>query len=127
MTDVERATILDYDQRFFDALTTADADSLTGLLADDFVLVTVNNGDIVPGRALIEAVRSKAVRFSEIQAFHDEALVRRIGEVAIVVGRTSMTFLTDDGTVTTGSRYTHVFQTVGGGWRLVSAQGTQLH
>jgi ketosteroid isomerase-like protein len=63
-----------------------------------------------------------------IDSYHDEAIVRRLGEVAIVVGRTAMSVTAPDGTgFTLSSRYTHVFIAgTDGGCRLVSAQGTPI-
>lgn len=92
------------------------------------LLVGVNDGAVVPRSALIEAVASGAVRFPTITAYPDEAIVRRLGAVAIVVGRTGMSVTAPDGAgFTLGSRYTHVF-TAGtdDGWRLISAQGTPI-
>lgn len=106
----------------------ADVAALEDLLADEFILVGVNDGAVVPRSALIEAVASGVVRFPTINSYHDEAIVRRLGEVAIVVGRTGMSVTAPDGTgFILGSRYTHVF-TAGtqDGWRLISAQGTPI-
>ena len=124
----DRSALLDCDQRFFDALMAADGAAMEDLLADEFILVGVNDGAVVPRSALIEAVASGAVRFPTINSYHDEAIVRRLGEVAIVVGRTAMSVTAPDGTgFMLGSRYTHVF-TAGthDGWRLISAQGTPI-
>ncbi len=124
----DRAAVLDRDQRFFDALMAADVTALEDLLAEEFILVGVNDGAVVPRSALIEAVASGAVRFPTINSYPDEAIVRRLGQVAIVVGRTGMSVTAPDGAAfTLGSRYTHVF--TGGtdeGWRLISAQGTPI-
>ncbi|MEV4375616.1 nuclear transport factor 2 family protein [Streptosporangium sp. NPDC049644] len=127
-TPDDRASLLDHDRRFFDALVAGDAARLSELLADDFILVSVNDGAAVPGSVLLDAVSSGAVRFPAVQSFPDEAVVRRIGDVGIVVGRTGMNFTNPDGsTFTGGSRYTHVFVAGSGtGWRLVSAQGTEI-
>lgn len=106
----------------------ADVAALERLLADEFILVGVNDGAVVPRAALIEAVASGAVRFPAIDTYHDEAIVRRLGEVAIVVGRTGMSVTAPDGSgFILGSRYTHVF-TLGAdsGWQLISAQGTPI-
>ncbi len=124
----DRAALVECDQRFFDALVAADTARLAELLADGFLLVAVNDGAVVDRAALLDAVAGGAVRFPAVRPFPDEAVVRRIGEVGVVVGRTAMNFTGDDGsTFTAGSRYTHVFaRDAGAGWRLVSAQGTQI-
>jgi ketosteroid isomerase-like protein len=121
----DRTALLARDQGFFDALVAGDAAALGDLLAEDFVLVGVADGAVVSGADLLGAVSSGAVRFPAIQAYPDEAIVRRIGEVGIVVGRTAMAFTGVDGTVQ--SRYTHVFVADPAvGWRLASAQGTPI-
>jgi ketosteroid isomerase-like protein len=124
----DRASLLDRDQRFFDALVAGDAAGLGELLADDFILVSVDGGAAVTRSELLGAIAAEAVRFPAVQSFHDEAVVRRVGDVGIVVGRTGMNFTNADGsTFTAGSRYTHVFAAEpGGGWRLLSAQGTEI-
>ncbi|NUW45144.1 YybH family protein [Nonomuraea rhodomycinica] len=124
----ERQSLLDHDRRFFEALTAADAKALAGLLTDDFVLVSVDDGAVVDRDVLIDAVASGAVRFPAIEAFPEEAVVRRVGEVGIVVGRTGMNFTQPDGTAfSAGSRYTHVYVADSPGtWRLTSAQGTTI-
>ncbi|MDR8408926.1 nuclear transport factor 2 family protein [Nonomuraea sp. 3-1Str] len=124
----DRRSLLDHDQRFFEALTAAEVKVLDDLLADDFVLVSVEDGAAVGRDVLLDAIATGAVRFPAIESFPDEAIVRRIGDVGIVVGRTGMNFTRPDGTAfSAGSRYTHVYVAVSPGlWRLVSAQGTAI-
>jgi ketosteroid isomerase-like protein len=124
----DRASLLEQDQRFFDALVAADTTSLNDLLAEDFILVAVNDGSTVTKTDLLGVMASGTLRFPAVQSYPADAIVRRIGDVAIVVGRTSMNFTNADGTAfTTASRYTHVFSFDSiAGWRLVSAQGTQI-
>jgi ketosteroid isomerase-like protein len=126
--DHDRTGLLDHDRRFFDALVAGDAARLEGLLTDDFVMVSINDGSTVTKIDLLDALSSGTVRFPAIESFPREALVRRIGDVGIVVGRTGMNFTSPDGTTfTAGSRYTHVFTAEpNAGWRLVSAQGTEI-
>jgi ketosteroid isomerase-like protein len=123
----DHASLLEHDQRFFDALVAADTTSLNDLLAEDFILVAVNDGAAVTKADLLGAIDS-GLRFPAIESHHAEAIVRRIADVAIIVGRTSMNFTDADGTsFTSASRYTHVFSFDGtAGWRLLSAQGTQI-
>ena len=128
----DRAAVLDGDQRFFQALMAADVAALEDLLAEESIVVGVNDGAVVARSALIEAVASGAVRFPAITGYHDEAIVRRLESVAIVIGRTGMNVTASDGAgFTLGSRYTHVFAAgtddgSDGGWRLISAQGTRI-
>ncbi|WP_327092209.1 nuclear transport factor 2 family protein [Nonomuraea sp. NBC_01738] len=128
MNDTDRTTLLKRDQSFFDALVAGDLAVLEELLADDFVLVGVEDGAIADRQIVLDLVASGALRFPAIQSFPDEAIVRVIGTVGIVVGRTGMNFTGPDGaTFSAGSRYTHVYAAdTLGGWRLVSAQGTTI-
>ncbi|MBC3840666.1 nuclear transport factor 2 family protein [Streptacidiphilus sp. 4-A2] len=41
------AALTELDQRFFDALVAADAGRLGELLADDFILVSIEDGSVV--------------------------------------------------------------------------------
>ncbi|MGW5931709.1 YybH family protein [Streptomyces anulatus] len=124
----DRAALVEHDQRFFNALVSADTACLGELLADDFILVSIEDGSVVPRLALLAAVSSGIVTFPAVESFPEEAVVRRHGDVGIVVGRTNMNFASSDGTTfTAGSRYTHVFTAdSAAGWRLVSAQGTRI-
>ncbi|GIH96777.1 YybH family protein [Planobispora siamensis] len=121
-------TLLRHDQYFFQALMDADVARLDALLAEDFVLVGVEDGAVADKTALLTLITSGALRFPAIDSFPEEAVVRRIGDVGLVVGRTGMTFQNPDGTTfSAGSRYTHVFAAdASGAWRLISAQGTAI-
>ena len=123
----DRAALLDRDREFFAALTEGDSTALESLLAPDFVIVEISSGSVFARADLIGAVASGAVRFPAVQAFPDEAVLRRVGSVGIVVGRTAMRFVNADGSgFTSGSRYTHVYALDGDTWRLLSAQGTEI-
>lgn len=128
MSDADRVTILKHDQSFFDALVASDVTVLEELLADDFVLVGVEDGAVADRGTLLGLMASRSLRFPRIHSFPDEAIVRVIGRVGIVVGRTGMNFTNPDGTTfSAGSRYTHVYAAdADGAWRLVSAQGTAI-
>ena len=115
------------DAAFFAALRSADADALDALLADDFMIVEVGAGTVHTRDAFLGAVRQGHVRFTAIDTDPAESLVRVHGALAVVIGSTRMTMagaLGAPGTV--HSRYTHVFDTDGGAWRLRSAQGTAI-
>ena len=115
------------DQAFFGALLAGDTGKLDELLAPEFLIVDVATGGVTDRAGFLEFVGSGQVRFAEIQPYAGETVVRCIGDVVIVVGRTRMTFsMPDATTVQVGSRYTHVFSAAAGRWQLVSAQGTQL-
>jgi NAD(P)H-dependent FMN reductase/ketosteroid isomerase-like protein len=118
--------VLGTDEEFFAALLARNAPALEVLLAEDFVIVEVSSGQAHPRGAFLDAVRSGAVVFEAIERWPQETLIRRYGNVAVVVGRTTMTFTGDDSTFQADSRYTHVYALDGGKWRLLSAQGTPI-
>lgn len=123
----DRAALLGRDGEFFAALVAADLARLDDILAADFLIVDISSGSVFDRNELLGAVRSGAVRFPAVEAFSDEASVRRVGSVGIVVGRTGMNFQNTDGTsFVAGSRYTHVYAIQDGPWRLLSAQGTTI-
>ncbi|MFG1682635.1 nuclear transport factor 2 family protein [Nonomuraea sp. NPDC049269] len=124
----DRATLLKHDQSFFDALVANDLDHLKELLADDFILVGVEDGAVADRGIVLDLVASGSLQFPRIDSFPDEAIVRVVGKVGIVVGRTGMNFTNPDGTTfSAGSRYTHVYAAdAHGSWRLISAQGTAI-
>jgi len=116
--------LLAVDDAFFAALLSADIDSLGSLLADDFILVGVFDGGIVTKSALLEVLGSGILTFVSVEPAERE--VRRYGDAAIIVGRTSMKCRFSGSEIGVESRYTHVFAEVEGIWRLVSAQGTPI-
>ncbi|HTO70059.1 MAG TPA: nuclear transport factor 2 family protein [Myxococcota bacterium] len=128
MTESDRRELLRADTAFFAALLAGDTPALDGLLGDDFAIVDVAAGNVTGRAAFREAVASAEVRFAAIETNPDEALVRLYGDTGVVVGRTKMKLRLPDGAeLEVGSRYTHVFhRAAGAGWRLVSAQGTQI-
>jgi ketosteroid isomerase-like protein len=124
----ERTILLERDEEFFAALVAGDTAALRELLAEDFVLVAIGSGAVVTRAELVGAVAAGQLTFPAVRAFPAEAVVRRFGEVGIVVGRTAMSFRGADGAeFGAGSRYTHVYaRQPGAAWRLVSAQGTEI-
>ena len=116
------------DAAFFKALLERDVSALEELLAEDFLIVDVASGSVHPRAAFLEAIGAGMVRFEEIRTFPEETVIRLAGPgTGVVVGRTAMSFSGPDGALTeVASRYTHVFEEEGGGWRLLSAQGTPI-
>lgn len=126
MTTEDRATLLAADRSFFDALVSGDGAAVRALLADDFVIVSVQDGSVNTGADLVAAIDG-GLTFPAVTDHPDEAIVRVVGDVGIVVGRTAMSFVGPDGApFEAGSRYTHVYVRAGKGWRLLSAQGTEI-
>ncbi len=128
MSAEARTAVIATDAAFFAALLAADVARLEQLLAEDFLIVDVNQGAVTGRAAFIAFVASGAVRFEAIDTIAAESVVRLYGDAAIVVGATAMRFRLEDGTAfSAGSRYTHVFARASSNvWQLVSAQGTRI-
>ena len=112
------------EQEFFRALIEADAATLERLLADDCLLIDVMSGSEGPKAALIDTIASRQLRFDQINRI--DYRVRPYGMVAIVTGQTEMSGSLDGQPFKVPSRYTHVFVDQGYGWRMATAQGTQI-
>ena len=118
--------VLAVDRAFFTALVEGDGQALDGILADQFILVGVNDGAVVPRDVLVALVGRGQLRFNAIEADGSAVLLRRYGPTAIVVGRTEMHGSFDGTPFRATSRYTHVFVEDQGRWRLASSQGTPI-
>lgn len=122
-----KADVLAADAAFFAALLSRDIGALERLLAPDFLIVDVARGGIAPRAAFIALVMEGAVRFDAIDTDPADAIVRRYGDAAVVIGATAMRFrMPDGGVIASRSRYTHVFVCCDRAWRLASAQGTPI-
>jgi len=128
MSALEMNPVMAVDAAFFAALLAADTARLEELLADDFLIVDVNQGAVTERALFIGFVASGAARFEAIETNPADCVVRVYGDTAIVVGATTMRFKLEDGTsFAARSRYTHVFtRTRAGAWQLASAQGTRI-
>jgi hypothetical protein len=91
---------------------------------DDFVLIDVMTGSEVAKAALLEVVGGGQLQFEAIERV--ESRVRAYGTAAVITGRTEMRGRFGGKAFGASSRYTHVFVTDGGQWRMVAAQGTQI-
>jgi len=114
------------EEAFFAGLLAGDATALEQVLAEDFVLVDVLNGDVVPRIGLLEALRAGDLAFLSVARDEAEVLIRHRPGVAVVVGRTRMAMRYLGVQAAAGSRYTHVYVHDGQRWRLLTAQGTRL-
>jgi hypothetical protein len=116
---------LDADRAFFNALISANLDSLDDLLTADFLMIDVLAGSEVSKPMLLAAVGSSQVKFEAIDPV--ESRVRFYSTTtAVVTGRTEIRGRAGEATFTASSRYTHVFILQDGAWLLASAQGTQI-
>jgi ketosteroid isomerase-like protein len=122
---VSHQDVLHAEDTFFSALLAGDATALDGVLAEDFALVDVIAGAVLPRQALVGLIASGELTFLEIVRNPADTSVRQRTGVGVVVGRTRMTISGPEGQVTVHSRYTHVYVNDAGQWRLLAAQGTQ--
>lgn len=117
------AKVIAADDRFFRSLVAGDIDALVNLLDDDFLLIDLT-GALSSKSAMLNAIRSGALRFDGIDP--QDQSVRFFDSTAIVTGRTQMKGQLGASPFTVGSRYTHVFVERDGNWTFVSAQGTPI-
>jgi len=118
--------VLASEEAFFAGLLAGDATALEQVLAEDFILVEVLNGDVVPRAGLLEALRAGDLVFMSVARDETEVLIRHRPGVAVVVGHTHMAMRYLGVQAVTGSRYTHVYVYEDQCWRLLTAQGTGL-
>ena len=113
------------EKEFFEALMSANVESLVRVLAGDFALIDVMTGSEISGPDLVEVVRLAQLRFERID--RTEFKVRTYGTTAVITGRTEMSGWYEGQQFRVSSRYTHVLvHQQGETWRMVSAQGTQI-
>lgn len=123
-TSAEQVTEL--DDRFFAALLAADHEGLAMLLANDFVIVDVLSGGLNGRDALVEGLKSGALRFLAVERDLTQRRVLVREGAGVVVGRTRMTMEFQGSVGTVESRYTHVFAAADVEWQMLCAQGTPV-
>lgn len=112
------------ETQFFESLLRADRERLEGVLGPDFVLVDVMTGSEIPRGVLVELVGSRQLVFESVERL--ESRVRLYDDAAVVTGATRMGGRFGGQGFGAHSRYTHVYVRGQDGWRLVTAQGTQI-
>ena len=112
------------DGEFFTALIEADARTLEGILTDDFILIDVMSGSEISKPAFLAVIASGQIKFESIEPAENR--VRIYQTTAIITGRTEMKGKVGDAPFAASSRYTHVYVSQQGAWRLATAQGTQI-
>ena len=115
---------LTIDKQFFAALIAGDAQALDHILVDDFILVDVMSGSEITKPAFLAFIGSGQIKFESIEPAENR--VRLYQTTAIITGRTQMKGQLGGAPFAASSRYTHVFVVQRGGWRLATAQGTQI-
>jgi len=118
--------VLAAEAEFFAALVQGDSDALEDVLADDFIMVDVLSGSTIEKSLLISAIDSGELEFEEITADEVDRSVRLYGGTAVVIGSTRMNGRYAGTPFAANSRYTHVYVSHSGQWRMASAQGTPI-
>ena len=118
--------VLACDESFFTALLAADHELLGTILADDFLIIDVLNGQVARREELLGAISSGQLRFAGVTRHPEERWVRLRDSAAVVAGRTRMVMSYRGDEVAVQSRYTHAYARENGRWRLMSAQGTPM-
>jgi hypothetical protein len=121
---VTSSSALAADQEFFQSLLTGNVRELETLLAADFMLIDVMQGNEVPRSAFMDLLAGGQFQFESIVP--SGLKVRLYGDAAIVTGTTEMRVRFAGSTGVVHSRYTHVYVFQAGRWRLASAQGTPI-
>ena len=116
--------IISTEREFFDALLGGSGSRLERVLAEDFQLIDVMTGSVIPRAVLIDLVGSGQLRFDDVDLI--DSRVRSYGDAAIVTGQTRMKGGFGEQTFEASSRYTHVYIREQDRWRLVAAQGTPI-
>jgi ketosteroid isomerase-like protein len=120
----DEANPLTVDQDFFAALLASNIEKLERILTDDFILIDVMSGSEITKTAMLQVMKSGQLKFDAIE--RGEPRMRSYGTTAVITGRTQMKMHFGEAAFTTRSRYTHVFVEQAGGWRMATAQGTQI-
>jgi ketosteroid isomerase-like protein len=116
---------IETDHHFFAALITADVPELERMLAPDFILIDLMSGSEISKADFLGLVASRQIEFKVITSAENR--VRVYHATAVITGRTEMKGKLGDTPFLVHSRYTHVYEMEQNGWRLVSAQGTQIN
>ena len=85
--DISTREVLACDESFFTALLAADHDLLGRILADDFLIIDVLNGQVTRRDALLGAISSGQLRFEEVARYAEERSVRLRGSAALPFDR----------------------------------------
>jgi ketosteroid isomerase-like protein len=120
----EASDPLAVERQFFTALVEARLHILDQVLADDFLLIDVMRGAEMMKTSLLAVIGSGQLRFDVIEPADQR--VRLYQATAVVTGRTRMSGRFEGSPFAALSRYTHVYVTQQGRWRLVAAQGTPI-
>lgn len=105
------------EARLRQAILTCNIDELDALIAEDLIFVG-HLGQIITKEADLAAYRSGTLKVDRLDL--SETDVRPMGEVAVVVTRTSLAGTYGGEAFTGDFRYTRIWRQRGSGWRVVA-------
>jgi ketosteroid isomerase-like protein len=117
------SSVLDADQARFKAMVGNDLAALDILLADDLVYVH-SDAAVESKDQFLDELRSGRMRYRSISP--RDVVVRRYGSTAVVTGRLDAAVTRAGADRDIALRYTAVYESDGGKWRLVSWQSTRV-
>lgn len=106
------------------AILQGDVNTMSSLLADDYVGIT-SNGTLQSKDETLASMRSGALHFESIQMW--DRKIRFYGTTALVISRADVTGKAPDGPVSGSFRYTRVYvQDDKGAWHIVSFEASPI-
>lgn len=114
--------VLAADRAYFEAIASHPPTALEGLLEEAFVYRT-SRGAAIGKRALIGHLSQGLTRIADIQSWRRTPTLS--GDTAVVTGVAEVTVTGTDGPRVVWSRYTHVWVSHAGRWRLLHREATE--
>jgi len=105
------------EARLRQAILKGDIDELDALIAEDLIFIG-HLGQIITKKADLATYRSGALKIDRLDL--SETDVRPMGEVVVVVTRSSLTGSYDGEAFTGDFRYTRLWRQYGTGWQIVA-------
>lgn len=106
-------------------MVNADLNTLSALLADDYIGITAN-GTLQTRDDLLAHVRSGSARFRSIEV--SDRKIRFYGPTALVTSRAEVVGSSPSGDLSGSYRYTHVYaRSATGHWQIVSFEASRIH
>ncbi len=122
--DETAAEFAGIEQELCKAWVERNEKAIDRLLSADWTVIDLNGHMLTKSEVLKEAFGSQDRQVES--AVVDEVRVRRIGEVAIVTGRSVISGSYRGNRATVTQRFTDVFAQRDGRWQVVASQGTRV-
>lgn len=107
-----------------DAILKSDANTLSGLLADDYTAIS-SSGTLQSKDEVLASIRTHRMHFTSLDL--SERKVRFYGDTALVTSLAQVQGTTPDDEVSGSFRYTHVYvRNPQGQWKIVSSEASHI-